>query len=66
MQREDRTSKLKDYLEWIERLFVSGLLGLRGELDDSEKSAIGTHAATAGPGRSKTKGSARASSSRQA
>jgi hypothetical protein len=65
MHREHRTSKLQDYLEWIERLFVSGLLGLRGGPHDTEKSAPGTHVAAAGASRSKTKRSAQVPSSRR-
>jgi glycosyltransferase involved in cell wall biosynthesis len=37
LHQEDRASKLEDHFEWIERMFVSGLLGLRGAVGDPER-----------------------------
>jgi glycosyltransferase involved in cell wall biosynthesis len=51
MHREDRTSRPADYLEWIERLFVSGLLGLRGAPAGPKATVV---RAAAGPKRGKT------------
>jgi glycosyltransferase involved in cell wall biosynthesis len=49
VQREERISKPEDCLAWIEHLFVSGLLGLRGTPADPE-----TAAAPAAAGAGKT------------
>jgi glycosyltransferase involved in cell wall biosynthesis len=45
LHREDRTSTRADCLEWIERLFVSGLLGLRDMPADPETAAARVPAA---------------------
>jgi hypothetical protein len=51
LRQQDRSAKRADYLDWIERLFVSGLLGLRDTPADPEVAVMG---ATAGASAGKT------------
>jgi glycosyltransferase involved in cell wall biosynthesis len=53
LHRQDRTSRPEDYLEWIERLFVSGLLGLQRAPADPE-TRVPAQMSAAGPRASQT------------
>jgi hypothetical protein len=59
LHREDRTSKRENCLEWIEGLFVSGLLGLR----DTPEAAVVR--ATAGAGKAIKRAAVRVPASRR-